>query len=221
MNITYIRPDKNFDAAYEQLKQVNAYAELHNMPIGNEYIDQESQNQRIDYRTKVVDFFRENEGANLIIYDTWVLSSHIEDLVHMFSCLLKRRIEIHIVKQSIIINPDSNIMLGLALIDQLRQVLLLNESKAIGRPKGSRSSSKFDKHHDIIIGYIKEGKSVSAMARLLEVSRSSLKDYIESRELKNVANDTNRIVINEDAEDQIIEQIQCPTPKNTTQKETR
>ena len=219
MIITYIRPDKNFDAAYEQLKHINAYAKMNDMLIEKEYIDQESLNQRIDKRTKVVDYFRENEGAKLIIYDTWVLSSNIEDLVHMFSCLLKREIEIHIIKQSLIINSKSNIMLGLGLIDKLRQILQLNESKSIGRPKGSKSSSKFDKHHDIIITYIQEDKSVSEMARLLEVSRSSLKDYIESRELKKVANDTNMLVIEPDAESQIIQQIQCPTPNILDQKE--
>jgi len=36
---------------------------------------------------------------------------------------------------------------------------------------------------------LKDGKSVSAIARELNVSRSSLKDYIESRNLKQMLDD--------------------------------
>jgi DNA-binding CsgD family transcriptional regulator len=54
----------------------------------------------------------------------------------------------------------------------------------IGRPKGSKSSSKFDIYQTQILRLLGEGMSVSAIARELEVSRSSLKDYIESRGIK-------------------------------------
>jgi hypothetical protein len=54
----------------------------------------------------------------------------------------------------------------------------------IGRPKGSKSSSKFDVYHGQIITLMSEGLSVSAVARDLGVSRSSLKDYIISRGIK-------------------------------------
>ena len=87
-----------------------------------------------------------------------------------------------------------------------------NESKkVIGRPKGSRSSSKFDKYINELLTYIKEGKSVSEMARILGVSRSSLKDYIESRELKQVAFGSLLPKTPEDAEAQLIDNIVCPT----------
>ena len=58
--------------------------------------------------------------------------------------------------------------------------------------------------------YIKEKKSVSEMARLLNVSRSSLKDYIESRELKQVAFGSLLPQAPQDAEAQVINTIVCP-----------
>jgi hypothetical protein len=48
------------------------------------------------------------------------------------------------------------------------------------------------------------------MARLLNVSRSSLKDYIESRELKLVAFGSLLPQAPENAEKQVIDKITCP-----------
>ena len=66
------------------------------------------------------------------------------------------------------------------------------------------------KHINEIISYIKEKKSVSEMSRLLNVSRSSLKDYIESRELKQVAFGSLLPEAPQDAEAQVINTISCP-----------
>jgi len=48
------------------------------------------------------------------------------------------------------------------------------------------------------------------MARLMGVSRSSLKDYIESRELKEVAKGLVTLDIPVDAEQKVIGTIVCP-----------
>jgi response regulator of citrate/malate metabolism len=101
-------------------------------------------------------------------------------------------------------------MLVLGLIDQLRQTLQNDSKKVVGRPRGSKSNSKFDRYINDIIAYIKEKKSVSEMARALKVSRSSLKDYIESRELKQVAFGSLLPIAPENAEQQVINTITCP-----------
>jgi DNA-binding NarL/FixJ family response regulator len=139
-----------------------------------------------------------------------VLSSNIEDVVQMLSCLMKNGIEIHLIKPSIVLNAQSDIIVALGLVDQLRQTIQLVEKKVIGRPKGSRSSSKFDPYLEEIIHMLREGSSVSEIARKLKVSRSSLKDYIESRELKEVAMGSSVLEKVENAEASIIETIECP-----------
>jgi len=211
--IAYIRPDKYFDAAGEQLQLINSYAISKDIVIDDEFIDQISQNQRLSERTHVTDYFQSKEGATLLIYDVWVLSTNIEDLTQMFTCLLKNRFSIHFIKQSVIISNESSVMLVLGLIDQLRQIMQSESKRVIGRPKGSKSSSKFDIYINEIITFIKEKKSVSEMARLLGVSRSSLKDYIESRELKQVANGSLLPQEPENAQEQVINAIACPNIK--------
>jgi len=53
-----------------------------------------------------------------------------------------------------------------------------------GRPKGRMSKSKFDIYRAEIIEQLSLGSSVSKISRSLSVSRTSLKDYINSRGLK-------------------------------------
>lgn len=210
MAISYIRPDKYFDGAFEQLKSINAYAQASSITISNEFVDHTSQNNTLDEREAVVQFFRSNKDRDLLISDIWVLSTNIQDLLQMVACLLKNEMRIHVINAGVVIDQKSDVMLVLGIIDQLRQVLESREKKLIGRPKGSRSSSKFDPYLDQIIGYIRENVSVSAMAREMNVSRSSLKDYIESRELKEVAKGLVTLDVPVDAEEKVIGTIVCP-----------
>ncbi len=211
MAISYIRPDKNFDGVYDQLKLINTYAESKGLVIEDEMIDHTSQSKRISERSEVTEYFHNNENATLIVYDSWVLSSNIEDLVQMISCLFKHNFTLHLVKPSVVLDKESDVMVVLGLIDQLRQTLHDESKKAIGRPKGSRSNSKFDKYLEDIIGFLRVGKSVSEMARNLDVSRSSLKDYIESRELREVALGSIHMESPEVSEAHLVEIIKCPT----------
>ena len=208
--IAYIRPDKHFDAAGEQLQIINSYAIANNMTIDEEVIDHISQNKRLVERLHVTKNFQSQEGSTLLVQDVWVLSSNMEDVAEMFSCLLKNNFHVHFIKQSVLISRASTSMLIFALIDQLRQTLKAQEKKAIGRPKGSKSSSKFDQYISDIIGFIRDKKSVSEMAKRLDVSRSSLKDYIVSRELKQVAFGSLLPEVIEQSQEELINSIICP-----------
>ena len=210
MTIAYIRPDKHFDAAHDQLQLINSYAISKNITIDDEFVDQTSQNKRLSDRLHVTDYFQNKPNSTLLVYDVWVLSTNMEDVIQMFSCLLKHKFNVHFIKQSVIISSQSNVMLVLGLIDQLRKTMQNESKKVIGRPKGSKSNSKFDQYISEIITFIKDKKSVSEMSRILGVSRSSLKDYIESRELKQVAFGSLLPTSPEDAEEQVINTIICP-----------
>lgn len=210
MTVAYIRPEKEFDAVHEQLQLINSYALTNKMIIDDEFVDYSSQNKRLDEREDVTQYFQSHPKTTLIVTDVWVLSTNMEDLIQMFSCLLRNEFNVHFIKQNVIMSKESSSMLVLGLMDQLRQQLKEESKRSIGRPKGSKSSSKFDRYINEIVNYIKEGKSVSEIARLLSVSRSSLKDYVESRELKQVAFGSLLPKAPENAEERIINTIVCP-----------
>jgi len=213
MVVSYIRPDKDFENVYEQLKLINAYSEQMDLPTDTEMIDQLSQNKRLTERSEVVRLFRSLKDDTLLIYDGWVFSTNIEDVVQMFSCLLKNNIEIHFIKQGIVINAQSDTIVVLGLIDQLRQLVQNEDKKGIGRPKGSKSVSKFDMQLEEIVALLKSGNSVSEIARLLKVSRSSLKDYVESRELKALVHGVVLTNSGENTRAMMMDMIQCPSVK--------
>lgn len=101
MIASYLRADKDFENIYEQLKFVNAYKEKLEMSIEEEMVDHLSQNKRLSERESAVEFFRSLKDDTLLVYDVWVLSTNIEDIIQMFSCLLKNNVEIHFIKQGI------------------------------------------------------------------------------------------------------------------------
>lgn len=218
MVIAYIRQDKLFNPAHEQLQLINSYAVSHGMRIDDEFIDHTSQNKRLDERVNVTHYFQSRVGATLLVYDVWVLSTNMEDLIQMFTCLCKNNFNVHFVKQSVVVSQQSSAMLVLGLVDQLRQKMQNESKRVVGRPRGSKSNSKFDKYINEIIAFMKEEKSVSEMARLLNVSRSSLKDYIESRELKEVALSSLLLPSPEYAEAQLLQNIVCPNQTDTGEK---
>lgn len=210
MVVAYMRPEKNFDAVHEQMQLINSYALTNEIVIDDEFIDYTSQNKRLEERKEVTGYFQSHPNATLLVSDIWVLTTNMEDLIQMFSCLMRNNFHVHFIKQNVIMSKESSAMLVLGLMDHLRQRLQEESVRSIGRPKGSKSSSKFDVYINEIVKYIQDGKSVSEIARILEVSRSSLKDYIESRELKQIAFGSLLPKAPENAEEHIINTIVCP-----------
>ena len=76
MIVAYIRPDKLFGAAHDQLQLINSYALAKNIVIDDEFIDQTSQNKRLADRTHVTSYFKDRPNSTLLIYDIWVLSTN-------------------------------------------------------------------------------------------------------------------------------------------------
>ena len=208
MAIAYIRPDKHFGTAYDQLKLITSYAIVNEMTVEEKFIDHTPKRGRSLEEFEATKFFRAHKGATLLVADVWVFGNSVAEIAQAFNCLFKNDITVHFVAKSIVMSKRSSAVFVLGLLDDARQMLQNRSQKSVGRPRGSRSSSKFDVYLEEIMGYIQEGKSVSEMARILGVSRSSLKDYIESRELKQLAADP--FIIEKRSEEDVINQAQCP-----------
>jgi DNA invertase Pin-like site-specific DNA recombinase len=124
-----------------------------------------------------------SDGDYLVVDTLSVLSDRAEEMIKIFNCLLTHNIELYIAGIQLHISRETPIVKVFPLLNDLREAQQA-KSNQIGRPKGSRSSSKFDIYQTQIISLLREGMNVSAIARELGVSRSSLKDYIESRGIR-------------------------------------
>ncbi len=184
MNYAYLRQMPDSRSMSEQQRNILSYALSKGLEIDKEVVEYSNKNNPIEERDKFETFLQSMEAGSVVLVDTLSsLSNRAEEMIKVINCMLSRKIELHIAGTQTVMNREALIVDIFPLLNDLREEQKAKSSQ-IGRPKGSRSSSKFDSYQPQIIGYLKEGMNVSAIARTLGVSRSSLKDYIESRGLR-------------------------------------
>lgn len=171
-----------------QQKQILKYAHHHDFKIDTTEIESSDSSLGLEDRKEFKGFLRSlSTNDHIVIFDLITFSPHIEELVKVFECLLTRSISIHIADANICINADTKPLVLLELLVKQRDTNKHTEvEKTQGRPKGRMSKSKFDIHRPYIIELIEEKTSISEIAKILHVSRTSLKDYVNSRGLKDL-----------------------------------
>jgi len=184
MNYAYLRQMSDNSNMSEQQRNILSFSLAQDLEIDKEVIEYSSKNHLIEDREKFEEFMHSlEEGSSLVIDTLSVLSNRAEELIKIINCMLSRRIDLYIASSQKRIDKETKMVEIFPLLNDLREAQKA-KSNQIGRPKGSRSSSKFDTYQPQIISFLKEGMNVSAIARELNVSRSSLKDYIESRGIR-------------------------------------
>ncbi|WP_456383663.1 recombinase family protein [Hydrogenimonas sp.] len=190
MTYAYLRQIPGTKNLAKQQEDVIGYALARGIDIDKEVVEHSSKNRSIEERKQFEEFLHSMEdGDNLIIDEIWILSNRIEELVKILCCTMSHNINLFVASQNIVITRETSLKLVMPLLNELRQETSDRRS-GVGRPKGSKSRSKFDTLQPTILQMLKEGRSVSSIARELGVSRSSLKDYIESRSLKELIDNT-------------------------------
>lgn len=173
----------------EQQNAIVSYAKKNFVSIDITEIDTSDSTKPLEDRHEFKGFLRSlNPNSHLLIFDFWVLSSDVGELVKVCECLLQRNICLHVCNKKEIIDTNSSALNVLSILSNERKVQeKAKESAYLGRPKGRMSQSKFDKYRSEIISYLEQGFAVSKIAMILDVRRTSLKDYINSRNLKELA----------------------------------
>jgi DNA invertase Pin-like site-specific DNA recombinase len=173
----------------EQQQSILKYATAHGIAIHSTEIETSDSNFPLEERKEFKGFLRSlNDNESLLIHDLWALSLHVDELVKIFECLLKRNITLHVCSTDEVISNELPAVNTLSVLVRVRDEKIHPKPEAIqGRPKGRMSKSKFDIYRPKVIAMLEDGASVSEISKALHVSRSSLKDYINSRGLKELA----------------------------------
>ena len=183
---SYRRQIPGFPSLAIQQHEILAFAIEKSLTIEKEVVEYASKNLQLEERKEFESFLRSmEEGNTVIVARLSVLSDNAEELIKVINCMLTHSVDLWIAESGMLINRDTQMVEIFPLLNTLREASR-EKTTQIGRPKGSKSSSKFDVYHTQIVHFLSEGMSVSAIARELEVSRSSLKDYIESRNIKDL-----------------------------------
>ena len=184
MNYAYLRQVPESDSMSEQQRKILSFALNQGIEIDKEVVEYSNKNHLIEEREKFDTFLQSmEEGSSVIVDSLSSLSNRVEEMIKIINCMLRRSIVLYIASSKTILRRETSIVEVFPLLNDLREEQK-TKSTQIGRPKGSRSSSKFDIYQPQIISLLKTGVNVSAISRDLGVSRSSLKDYIESRGLR-------------------------------------
>lgn len=173
----------------EQQDTILAYASKNRISIELIEIETSDFSKVLEERSEFKGFLRSlKTNGTLIIYDFWVLSSSVSELVKVVECLMRRNISLHIVNKKEIIEASMTPLNVLTILAKERDIQRQPKGHSRrGRPTGRMSQSKFDQYRSQVIAFLEEDMSVSQIARTLKVSRTSLKDYINSRNLKALA----------------------------------
>jgi len=186
MTYAYLRQMPDNANLSDQQRNILSFSLTQGMEIDKEVIEYSTKNHPIEERKQFEEFLHSVSDGDTLIVDTLsVLSDKAEEMIKVFNCMLSRDIELYVASQQLNITKSTPIVKLFPLLNDLREAQKAR-SNQIGRPKGSRSSSKFDVYQAQIISLLREGMNVSAIARELGVSRSSLKDYIESRGIRDL-----------------------------------
>jgi len=186
MVYSYLRQLPTKRSITQQQSIILSYSLNQGLNIDKEVLEYSNRNYSIDEREQFEHFIQGLKKGDIIITDEiWMLSEKMDEIVKVINCMLSRGITLHIASSNSIIDTDSLASEIFPLLNTIREEQQ-NRQNQVGRPKGSRSKSKFDKYQTKIISLLRDGMSVSAISRELAVSRSSLKDYIESRGIKDM-----------------------------------
>jgi len=184
MVYAYMRQAPDFPKLATQQSDILSFSLENELKIDKEVVEYATKNLLLDARGDFEEFLQSmQEGNTVIVSSLFILSDRVEELIKVINCMLSHNVNLWIVSSRILMNKETSMIDIFPLLYALRKDQK-EQTNQIGRPKGSKSSSKFDVYRGEIISLLHEGMSVSAIARELEVTRSSLKDYIESRGIK-------------------------------------
>jgi DNA invertase Pin-like site-specific DNA recombinase len=178
------------ESMLNQIASITKYAKEHLLELGAEVVEFDNRNKPLQEREQFYKFLHSlKDGDSIIVDSIDVLGQNMEDVILVINCMLSRGVTLHIASNNFEVTKETGLKKILPLIVNLQKEPFPKVKNRIGRPKGRKSASKFDIFISNILDMLKDGKSVSAIARELNISRSSLKDYIDSRNLREMIND--------------------------------
>jgi len=187
MVIAFLRGKIRDYSISNQQEYILEYAQKHAIAIEMTELDNSLPTTSLEEREVLLSLLKSlKKNDTLLVYNNATFSKKVGELAKIFNCILKHDITVHICEQNLIINKETSAAFLLNMLSEQRELNITREVASIGRPRGSFSKSKFDKYKAEIVKMLEENLSVSEIAKRLEVSRSSLKDYINSRSLKEI-----------------------------------
>ncbi len=219
MVYAYMRQIPSLENLIAQKSEILTFSHQKGIVVIQEVVEYATKDLLIEEREDFETFLKSlGEGEYIVIVASLsVLSTRVDELVKIINCMLSHNVDLWVCNANMCINRHSSMTEVFPLLEAQRKKP--KKETQIGRPKGSKSSSKFDVYHHEIMTMLAQNQSVSAIARTLNVSRSSLKDYIHSRGLKSLVESIGSAAVN--LEDKEVDNMVLICPFETEELQQR
>ncbi len=200
MNVILLKAKDFKTNIIQQQKHIFRYANQNSIDVNSTEIDNFSLNERLESKDKLKGFLRSLDyNDQVLIYSLLTFSNNLEEQIKIFNCLFERSISVHITSMNLKVTKDTSaVKIFSAFLKENDGFLDMEKTTVQGRPKGRMSKSKFDVYRLEIIDFLEKKYSVLEISKRLNVSRSSLKDYINSRGLRDLVDTRKKLLLEKD-----------------------
>ena len=198
MNLGYIRVSTEEQDIKNQELEIRRYTNNKNMSIEN-FIQVEISSKK-SLKDRKIEELKEtlSNEDNLIVSELSRLGRSTKEVLILIDELKEQGVIIHLIKQNMIIDKNSNdpmsklLLTLLASFGELERDLISQRTKealkskkeqgvVLGRKKGSLGKSKLDDKKEEIRDLLSKKISQTSMAKLLGCDRSTLRNFIDTR----------------------------------------
>lgn len=184
MNYIVIRVNQKSKNAVVQEVEARNYGSLHNITIDKVFFDKSMDRDELNVRKEFLAFLSSlKKNDNIIVSSLETIGWRVGELVQILAVIFDREAGIICVQEKERLHGKMEAHLLLSKLSKTRAKNIREGISKLGRPEGSRSKSKYDAYLPQIIEFLKNSRNISALSRELNISRTSLKDYISSRGL--------------------------------------
>ena len=197
--IAYLRVSTGNQEINNQRLAILDYAHRHQLQI-NEFLEVQVSSRK-SLKERGIDglFAGLQAGDLLLVSQLSRLGRSLGQIIQIVDDLIKKRVRFIAIKENIQLNGQQDMqtkvmvtLFGLfseierdLISERTREGLVAARAKGhlLGRPKGSRSPSKLDGKEAEIRVFLAKKVSKASIAKILEVSRTTLQHFIKSRKL--------------------------------------
>ncbi len=200
--IAYLRISGDKQDLKNQKFEIMEYAQKNNVTI-SEFIEVEISSRQDKKKRRIDELIDKlNSGDTIICSELSRIGRSTGEVIGIVNELVAKKVRLIAIKQNMTINGSHDLQtkvlvtLFSLLAEMERDILSQRTIQALrakraqgiilGRPKGSLGVSKLDGKQEQVQELMKHKVSKSAIARMLGVSRTTLLDYIRSRNLTTV-----------------------------------
>lgn len=192
----YIRVSTDKQNAENQKFEITQYLKRNNFSENVNWIEETVSGTKNHKKRILGKYLQKEFGSNdtLVVSELSRLGRSLFDVMTILNDLISKKVKVISIKEKFELKDDINsqvLAFAFSLSAQIERQLISqrtkealarvkSEGKILGRPPGRTSiNKKLAENHNEIVGLLKKQVSQSAIARIYEVNRGTLKKYID------------------------------------------